>query len=116
MKAFDLLPQDVCPSSQDKKFFLEVGRNRRTTFEPLTFYNTGLFQFSNRPVNIYFKYTISMKLYFTEHLCHVQDPNRAVDVCHLLKIDKVLVLYKTSPTTARFHFFAEKAYYEKRSK
>jgi hypothetical protein len=59
---------------------------------------------------------MQMEIYATHHWCHVQDPNRAREVCNIWQLKEVMMLYKTAPDRARFFFFAKNLFDESFSK
>ena len=48
--------------------------------------------------------------------CYTNNLKVAEKKCNIVELEQVFVFYFTSPTTARFHFYAEKKYEETQSK
>lgn len=53
-----------------------------------------------------------MTLYVDRETCYSTNPGRAESQCHLVLFDSVFMLYFSRPNMARFHFFADRNYYE----
>lgn len=59
-----------------------------------------------------YEYTMSMTMFVNRDTCFSERPNRAMNNCHLVLFDSVFMLYFSRPNQARFHFFAERNYFE----
>lgn len=58
---------------------------------------------------------MSIRLFITPDTCKSQNLQDAEVDCHLVKLDNVFMLFFSSTSLARFHFYAERNYYESQS-
>jgi hypothetical protein len=57
-------------------------------------------------------YTMSLTLFIDRETCFVNSESRAANDCHLVHLKEVFMLYLSDANQARFHFYAEKNYFE----
>ena len=58
---------------------------------------------------------MSTTLMINETACVTFEPSQAAKDCNLVKLEGVFMMYLMGRNTARFHFFANKNYYESAS-
>ena len=104
------LPVDVCPNTYLTRDFArfnsmpEIALNVGETIFPE--------QEIKRLVSRNYEYTMVLTLYVDRDTCYSTSPSRAVEQCHLVHFDSVFMLYFAGPNRARFHFFADRNYFE----
>lgn len=62
-----------------------------------------------------YQYTMSTTIFMGDETCATDSLQKAEDDCHIARLEGVFMLYFTSSSLARFHFYAAKNYYESQS-
>lgn len=62
-----------------------------------------------------YAYTMSMQVYIEPESCTTRNLQEAEDSCNIAYLENVFMLFFSSTSLARFHFYAEKNYYESQS-
>lgn len=55
---------------------------------------------------------MSVTFFVHRNTCWSSSPHRARNECHIVLLDEVFMLYFSGPNQARFHFYADKNYFE----
>ena len=111
----DIIPNDVCPSIFDQVSAMRFRSEPDEKNEiPATKIETLLF--ADQLKQTKYAYTMSVTLQVNETACVATTPSEAAKDCNLVELEGVFMLYMMGRNTARFHFFANKNYYESASK
>ena len=102
----DIIPNDICPTLFEQKELLR--------FDGLA--TTQDIKLDRVLKQERYNYMMSMTIMVNETTCTTRNPTYAANDCNLFKLDEVFMLYFEIPNMAKFHFFAQKNYYESQSK
>lgn len=58
---------------------------------------------------------MSLSVYIDPATCYTRDISDAEEACSIVHFENVFMLFFSSSSLARFHFYAEKNYYESQS-
>ena len=102
----DIIPNDICPTLFEQKELLRFD-GKATTEEV---------KLDRVLKQERYNYMMSMTIMVNETTCTTRNPTYAANDCNLFKLDEVFMLYFEIPNMAKFHFFAQKNYFESQSK
>lgn len=95
------LPLDICPMYFVQKAFPKFDSGQSISHE-----------WKDNLKERDWAYTMSLTLFVDRDTCFVRSPSRAAIDCHLIRLNEVFMLYFSEPNQARFHFYAERNYFE----
>lgn len=104
------LPVDVCPQTYITRDLLCFERQ-----EGLHAHNSMRIvdhSFDTQLANRNYGYTMSITFFVDRNTCNIGRAGLAESHCHIVLLENVFMLYFSRPNAARFHFFAERNYYE----
>jgi hypothetical protein len=103
---FDLIPNDVCPTSFEQKQYLQFTGNK--PFDPVPLI---------RPLERdNYEYWFSMSFLSTGTTCFTKNPLAAAQYCNVFLLEEVFMIYFEASNMMKVYFFAQKNYFESASK
>jgi hypothetical protein len=101
----DLIASDICPTTLETARVVRIDKNQYIDDVDIdkTFRQTQ------------YAYTMTLSLYIDPETCYTRDLSDAEEACSIIHLENVFMLFFSSNSLARFHFYAEKNYYESQS-
>lgn len=101
--AIDMIPNDICPVTFDTQRVVRI--DSKDQFVQKAEIAGGL-------KRTQYAYSMSLSLYISPETCVTENITVAENECNLVRFENVFMLFFSHTSLARFHFYAEKNYYE----